>query len=180
MYTAKTVYLYGWGEGSLCCSGSFFKNFASFIIVHGTDLMHHSKVNGLCICFRQDDIGGRNTPSPKHTRRATLAPSTSSAPALRQQRSGSLKIGDASKHMAGVTFNDQGPPSFRRGSGIPLRRSVSPLASHSQASPSHSPLPSSSPPHGEVATIPSTPPLTSSPPPPDGRCDTQYLVVYCT
>ena len=142
--------------------------------------MHHSKVNGLCICFRQDDIGGRNTPSPKHTRRATLAPSTSSAPALRQQRSGSLKIGDASKHMAGVTLNDQGPPSFRRGSGIPLRRSVSPLASHSQASPSHSPLPSSSPPHGEGATIPSTPPLTSSPPPPHGRCDTRYLVVYCT
>ena len=127
----------------------------------------HSKVNGLCICFRQVDIGGRNTPSPKHTRRATLTPTSSPTPPQgRQQRGGSLKIGDVSKHLAGVTLNDQGPPSFQRGSGIPLRRSVSPLASHSKTSPSPSPQPPSSPPHGEVATFNPIPPLTSSPPPP--------------
>ena len=140
-----------------------------------THLLYHSKVNGLCICFRQVDIGGRNTPPPKPTRRATLAPSSSSssAPSSRQQRSGSLKIGEVSQHLAGVTLNDQGPPSFRRGSGVPLRRSVSPLASHSHTPSSPQPS-SSSPPHGEVATLIPTLPLTSSPPPPEtddsGKC----------
>lgn len=133
-----------------------------------------SKVNGLCICFRQVDVGGRNTPSPTLKRRATITNSMTSSSLTRNQRGGSLKIEDVSRHMAGVTLNDS-QSSNRRASNPPntaIYRTVSPLASHTQRSHSPSPQPvsptrvetdtSSHPPHSSSIPLEAT----------DGRCYT--------
>lgn len=135
-----------------------------------------SKVNGLCICFRQIDLGGRNTPSPKPTRRATTtsSPSSSSSPPSSSRRGGSVKISELSQHMAGVSLS--GGTSYRRASGsATTHRAVSPLAQHTRLSSSPSPPPTqapSSPPPivGEMASVKQTsiletvPPFTSTAP----------------
>ena len=113
----------------------------------------HSKVNGLCICFRQMDLGGRNSPSPTHARRATTSNVRSTlSPSPRSQRSGSVKLEDVSQHMAGMSVSNN--PSFRRASNpvLAATRVMSPLASHTRQSLSPSPQP---PPH------PHSPPLSS-------------------
>lgn len=128
-----------------------------------------SKINGLCICFRQADMGGRNTPSPKPARRATTTSIPPSASSVRSQRGGSLKINELSQHMAGVTLSGSGP-SYRRTSSPSFHRTVSPLAKQTHLSHSPSPPPnqsSPSPPNvmGEAASVQHTLPLETVPPP---------------
>ena len=150
------------------------RNVMMYIILWHTRMHSHttcSKVNGLCICFRQVNVGGRNTPSPKPTRRATTssAPPSPSSSITRGQRGGSFKIEDVARHMQGVTLNDGGTPRLSSSSSA-IYRTVSPLASSMRRSPSPSPQPPSPTRAGVRGGLAS---FSPSPPPPsvtyDGR-----------